>query len=133
MRQRREVLQPTEPAVTSQCCSLHAAAHRELREECPLAELPEVTSPEFRIRLFNAKKTKAIRGRSYTMHNFIALESDNKWLQRQLLIQSINPIDKHLDDSPDLVPYANSVLARREKAWEGLLQDSGWPLCDGHS
>ena len=57
--------------------SLEATAKRELREEYELAHVPAAA---IRLHPFNVKQTKPIQGRSYVMHNFVALASENPWL-----------------------------------------------------
>ena len=57
--------------------SLEATAKRELREEYELAHVPPAA---IRLHPFNVKQTKPIQGRSYVMHNFVALASENPWL-----------------------------------------------------
>ena len=57
--------------------SLYATAYRELAEEFLL----DIAIDDVRMHLFNLKTTKVIQNRSFFMHNFVAVESENPWLQ----------------------------------------------------
>ena len=67
--------------------SLEATAKRELREEY---ELHDVAPEHIRLRAFNVKQTKPVRGRSYVMHNFVALASENPWLSDDRVTGQVN-------------------------------------------
>ena len=67
--------------------SLNATAIRELREEYELMHLP---TSDIKLHPFNSKATKAVKGRRFLMHNFIALASENTWLENTNLVSSSN-------------------------------------------
>jgi hypothetical protein len=85
--------------------SLKDTAERELREEL----LIQSSTPIESIRLFNTKITKVIKGRSYNMHNFVAFESENRFLQE-------------LED----VSSVNKLLRQRENEFQALLRSGAW-------
>ena len=66
--------------------TLESTAKRELREELLLDDSNEIE----KIRLFNTKITKVIKGRSYNMHNFVALESENRFLRDMENVHDVN-------------------------------------------
>ena len=68
--------------------SLQATAIRELLEEFALE--PSLHPSEIKLHPFNVKTTKVIKGRSYLMHNFVALASENKWLAHEHLVEASN-------------------------------------------
>ena len=67
--------------------SLEVTAARELREEYALMHL---CPSDIKLHPFNAKITKPIKGRSYHMHNFVALASENPWLKDNNLVSASN-------------------------------------------
>jgi len=69
--------------------SLRATAERELREEYMLADLPPGA---VKLHPFNIKQTKPIKGRSYVMHNFVALAEENPWLRDAALVGRTNRV-----------------------------------------
>ena len=70
-------------------CNLRATAERELREEYMLGHLPPGS---IKLHPFNVKQTKPIKGRSYVMHNFVALAHENPWLADPALTTSTNRV-----------------------------------------
>ena len=68
--------------------SLQVTATRELLEEFALE--PSLHPSEIKLHPFNVKTTKVIKGRSYLMHNFVALASENKWLADDHLVEASN-------------------------------------------
>ena len=67
--------------------SPHTTAIRELREEYALMHLP---TSDIKLHPFNEKETRAVKGRRYLMHNFIALASENPWLKDTHLVSASN-------------------------------------------
>lgn len=60
--------------------SLLECAKRELDEEFLQPLKQEIQQKDVFLRPFNVKQTRPIRSKSNLMHNFIALECENKWL-----------------------------------------------------
>eukprot|EP00039_Didymoeca_costata_P007073 m.96097 g.96097 ORF g.96097 m.96097 type:complete len:332 (+) comp13528_c0_seq1:153-1148(+) len=90
--------------------TLLEAARRELREEfLDAAELP--LPEDATLRPFSIKQTRPVQGRSYLMCNFVALESENKWL-------------KELDT--DIINHALEV--RRQRHLEAVSSGRFWSL-----
>ena len=86
--------------------TLRSTAERELREELLLPDSISIES----VRLFNTKITKPIKGRSYNMHNFIALESENRFLRE--LMRDVSDV--------------NEKLRRRETEFASYLRSGAW-------
>jgi ADP-ribose pyrophosphatase YjhB (NUDIX family) len=87
--------------------TLQQAAWRELHEEFGASP----GSAGGVMRLFNTKKTKAVRGTRFHMHNYVCLDDENQWL-RELPVDALN-----------------ARLARRRERFEAqLASGSFWSL-----
>ena len=94
--------------------SLEVTAIRELREEFALMHL---RPSDIKLHPFNVKTTKPIKGRSYVMHNFVAMTSENPWLK-----------------DTELVPASNERLRKRRARFaEQLRSGEFWALCRKHT
>ncbi|OQS05652.1 hypothetical protein THRCLA_02235 [Thraustotheca clavata] len=70
---------------TTDIC-LEATALRELREELLGIQVPDNAI----LHWTSTKETRVVRGKRYRMHNFVALASENSWLEASSLIDDIN-------------------------------------------
>lgn len=86
--------------------TLVQTAIRELKEEC--LGIPLRNERDARLILFNKKRTKVVKGRSYLMFNFVAFAEQNRWL-RDLDVEDVN-----------------RRLREREQQCESLVRDGSW-------